>query len=57
MSNYKKLVVWQKANELAFKVYFLTNSFPKHELYGLNCLNDYIIILSGGRDDSLLQIV
>jgi len=35
MSNYKKLVVWQKADELAFKVYFLTNSFPKHELFGI----------------------
>lgn len=32
---YKKLLVWQVADELAKKVYLLTRSFPKSELYGL----------------------
>jgi four helix bundle protein len=35
MANYKNLIVWQKADELAFKVYQLTNTFPKEELFGL----------------------
>lgn len=32
---YKKLIAWQKANELAHKVYDLTLTFPKTELFGL----------------------
>ena len=32
---YKKLVVWQKADELAFQVYCASKDFPKEELYGL----------------------
>ena len=32
---YKKLIAWQKANELAHKVYDLTLAFPKTELFGL----------------------
>jgi four helix bundle protein len=32
---YKKLFVWQKADELAFKIYIATKNFPKEELYGL----------------------
>jgi four helix bundle protein len=32
---YKKLVVWQKADDLAFKIYMATKSFPKDELYGI----------------------
>ena len=35
MANYKKLIVFQKADELAFKVYEATKSFPKEEIYGL----------------------
>lgn len=35
MANYKKLIAWQKAHELAITVYKLTNSFPKEELFGL----------------------
>ena len=34
-ANYKKLVVWQKADELAKAVYRATKDFPKEELYGL----------------------
>jgi four helix bundle protein len=32
---YEKLIVWQIADEFAWKVYELTNSFPKDEVYGL----------------------
>jgi len=32
---YKKLVVWQKADDLAFQVYMVTKSFPRDELYGI----------------------
>lgn len=32
---YKKLIVWQKADELAYQVYLCTKGFPREELYGL----------------------
>jgi four helix bundle protein len=32
---YKKLIVWQKADELAYQVYFCTKGFPKEEIYGI----------------------
>jgi four helix bundle protein len=32
---YRRLVVWQKANELALQVYAATRSFPADELYGM----------------------
>jgi four helix bundle protein len=32
---YKKLIVWQKADNLAYKVYVETKVFPKEELYGI----------------------
>lgn len=32
---YRDLIVWQKAMELVYVVYEATQSFPKHELYGL----------------------
>ena len=32
---YKKLIVWQKANDLAYQVYAVTRLFPKDELFGL----------------------
>lgn len=32
---YKKLIVWQKADELAYQVYIATKDFPKDELYGI----------------------
>jgi len=35
MSNYKTLIVFQKADELAFQIYNVINTFPKSELYGL----------------------
>ena len=35
MQNHKKLLVWQKADELAFKVYKVTERFPKSELLGI----------------------
>ena len=34
-AGYKKLVVWQKADELAFEVYLATRTFPKDEIYGV----------------------
>jgi four helix bundle protein len=34
-SNYRKLIVWQKARELAECVYRETQQFPKVEIFGL----------------------
>lgn len=35
MQNYKDLKVWQKAHNFTLKVYEVTKSFPKDELYSL----------------------
>lgn len=32
---YKKLIVWQKADDLAHEVYLKTKNFPKEEIYGI----------------------
>ncbi|MBI3631631.1 MAG: four helix bundle protein [Candidatus Staskawiczbacteria bacterium] len=32
---YKDLIVWQKSMELVVEIYFLTDQFPKEEIYGL----------------------
>lgn len=32
---YKKLIVWQKADEFAYAVYMHTRDFPKEEVYGV----------------------
>ena len=32
---YKKLIVWQKADELAYGIYLKTKTFPKEEMYGI----------------------
>ena len=32
---YKKLLVWQKADELAYQIYLETKLFPKEETYGI----------------------
>jgi four helix bundle protein len=32
---YKKLLVWQKADELTKEIYLATKRFPKNELYGI----------------------
>jgi len=32
---FRKLIVWQKAHQLALLVYKLTDKFPKSEIYGL----------------------
>lgn len=34
--NFKDLIVWQKARDLAVAVYQLTKQFPKSEMYGLS---------------------
>jgi len=35
VAKYKNLIVWQKANELAIRVYKLTEDFPKKETFGI----------------------
>lgn len=35
IKSYKKLVVWQNAHTLALKIYNISKSFPKEELYGI----------------------
>ena len=35
MPNYKNLIVFQKADELAFQIYKATDKFPKGEMFGL----------------------
>jgi four helix bundle protein len=32
---FRKLLVWQKAHQLVLLIYKLTESFPKHEMFGL----------------------
>ena len=32
---YKKLIVWQKADERAYRIYMATRCFPKEEWYGM----------------------
>jgi four helix bundle protein len=32
---FRKLIVWQKAYDLALNIYKLTQQYPKHEQYGL----------------------
>ncbi|HEV8399818.1 MAG TPA: four helix bundle protein [Gemmatimonadales bacterium] len=35
MAPYKRLLAWQECHRLVLDVYKATQSFPKHELYGL----------------------
>lgn len=35
MAGYKELVVWQKADELAFRLYTLSRKFPREDIYGI----------------------
>ena len=35
MNNYKKLIVWQKAVDLAVDVYEITKTFPESEKFGI----------------------
>lgn len=35
MKSYKELIVWQKAIGLCVRIYQVTDSFPKSEIYGL----------------------
>lgn len=34
-AGYKKLIAWQKANQLAHQVYELTLAFPRSEIFGI----------------------
>jgi len=34
-AGYKRLIVWEKADQLAKEIYIRTRCFPKEELYGL----------------------
>ena len=36
MRNFQELLVWQKSHELTLKVYKVSSSFPKEELFGLS---------------------
>ncbi|MRX37968.1 four helix bundle protein [Flavobacterium sp. LC2016-23] len=35
MSDFRKLLIWQKSVALTTKIYFSTNHFPKEEIFGL----------------------
>jgi four helix bundle protein len=35
INSFKELIVWQKSYNLCLKVYFLTETFPKHEQFNL----------------------
>ena len=35
MGDFMKLAVWQKAHELTLRIYELTASWPRHEVFGL----------------------
>lgn len=32
---YRKLIVWRKADELAYQIYLATKGFPREEVYGI----------------------
>lgn len=34
-AGYKKLIVWKKADDLAYQIYLETKKFPKEEIYGI----------------------
>ena len=34
-AGYKKLIVWKKADELAYQIYMETKKFSKEEIYGI----------------------
>lgn len=34
-SNYRELVVWEKARQLAVNIYHVTRAFPRDEVFGL----------------------
>lgn len=34
-SGYRRLVVWQKADELALQIYLITRKFPREEIFSL----------------------
>ena len=34
-AGYKKLLIWQKADEMAYQIYLETKGFPKEEIYGI----------------------
>ena len=34
-AGYKRLIVWQKADELAYQIYLETKNFPREEVYGI----------------------
>lgn len=35
MARYKDLIIFQRADKLAFEIYKLTQTFPKNEMFGL----------------------
>jgi four helix bundle protein len=35
MRNFRELIVWQKSHQLTLKIYLLSRSFPKEEIFGL----------------------
>lgn len=35
MSDFRKLLIWQKSMALVTKIYYTTNHFPKEEIFGL----------------------
>ncbi len=40
MSGFKELKVWQNGIDLVLKVYKITESFPKSEIYGLSSTDE-----------------
>lgn len=35
MANFKELLVWQKSIDFVTEIYKVSDTFPKHEMYGL----------------------
>lgn len=35
LKGYRKLIVWRKADELAYQIYLATKEFPREEMYGI----------------------
>lgn len=56
---YRKLIVWQKADELAYQIYQITKKMPKDEMFGITsqlrraCVSIPINIVEGtGRQNN-----
>ncbi len=49
-AGYKKLIVWKKADDLAYQIYMETKGFPKEEIYGITSHYENLAIYKKALD-------